>query len=87
MLAGVGGCTVSEAKERITYEEALAWSAYMQKRGSLNVGMRLEYGFALLAAMINNALGGKATLRDFMPHAEPQQGSIEDVMSLLAGRK
>jgi hypothetical protein len=87
VLAGVGGCTVAEAKERLTYEEALAWSAYMRKRGSLNVGMRLEHGFALLAAMINNALGGRAELRDFMPHAEPKQGTIEDVMTLLAGKK
>lgn len=85
MLAGVGGCTVSEAKERLSYAEALAWQAYMRKRGSLHVGMRLEHGFALLATIVNNALGGHATLRDFMPHLE-QPSSIEEVMRVLSGR-
>jgi hypothetical protein len=87
VLAGVGGRTIAEAKERLSYSEALEWSAYMQKRGSLHVGGRVEFSIALLAAMINKALGGSATVRDFIPHAAHQQGSIEDVMSLLAGRK
>lgn len=85
MLNGVGGCTVAEAKERISYEEAQSWAAYMDKRGSLHVGMRLEYGFAMLARIVNNALGGHATMRDFMPHAD-QPDSLADVMKILSGR-
>ena len=49
MLAGVGGRTIEEAKERLSFEETLAWAAYMRQRGSLHVGMRLEVGFELLA--------------------------------------
>ena len=85
MLAGVGGRTVAEAKERLSYDEVQAWSAYMERRGSLHVGMRLEYGFALLASIVNNALGGHATMRDFMPHIE-QPNSLEEVMRVLSGK-
>ena len=85
MLAGVGGRTVAEAKERLSFDEARAWSAYMERRGSLHVGMRLEYGFALLATIVNRALGGKANLRDFMPHAD-QPNTIEEVMKMLSGK-
>jgi len=85
VLNGVGGRTVEEAKETLSFAEAQAWSAYMRKRGSLNVGMRLEYGFALIARSINNALGGHATMRDFMPHAD-QPDSLEEIMRILSGR-
>ena len=85
MLNGVGGRSVAEAKERITFDEAQAWSAYMQKRGSMHIGMRLESGFALIARSINHALGGHATMRDYMPHAD-QPDSLTEIMKILAGR-
>jgi hypothetical protein len=69
----------------MSYAEAQQWSAYMQKRGSLHVGMRLEWGFALIAATINNALGGHAVPLQFMPHADEADGSLGDVMKLLSG--
>lgn len=89
MLNGVGGRTIEEAKERMSYVEAQQWSAYLARRGSLHVGTRLEWGFALIAAAINNALGGKATQADYMPHARADQepASIVDAMNILAGRK
>lgn len=86
MLNGIGGETIAEAQERVTAEEAHAWAAYMRKRGSLHVGMRLEYGFALLAVIISNALGGKRQLHDFMPHAE-RTATIEDIMAILSGKQ
>lgn len=86
MLAGVGGCTVAEAKERLSYEESLAWAKYMDLRGSLHTGMRLEVGFALLAQMINHALGGNASIDDFAPHAR-RGGSLGEVMAMLGGKR
>jgi len=88
VLNGIGGCTIEEAKERLTFAEAQSWAAYLRKRGSLHVGMRLEFGFALLASTINHALGGHATVLDYMPHAEdPEvQGTLADVMKLLSGK-
>ena len=85
MLAGVGGRSVAEAKERLSFDEALAWQEYMHKRGSLHVGMRLEYGFALIARIINHALGGHATMRDYMPHSD-QPDSLMEIMKVLSGR-
>lgn len=84
-MNGIGGQTVAEAKQRMTYSEALMWSAFIKKRGSLNVGMRLENGFALLAVMINRALGGKAKMEDYMPHYEQQPADLADVMKLVSG--
>lgn len=86
MLAGVGGRSVAEAKERLTHEEALQWQAYRQMRGSLNVGMRLEAGFALVATMINRGLGGKANPSDFAPHFDEPESTLSDVLNILSGK-
>jgi len=87
VLNGVGGRTIEEAKERLSYAEALDWAEYMRKRGTLHVGMSLEAGFALIAATISNALGGDATAADFMPHLDHPEPSLADVMKTLAGQK
>lgn len=60
----------------MTYAEVLDWSEYIRCRGSLNTNMNLERGFALVAQMINNALGGKKQMSDFMPHF-PNEDDIE----------
>ncbi len=86
MLAGVGGRTVAEARDRLTYAEVVAWGAYRQKYGTLHVGMRLEVGFGQLLAMVCNALGGDADPRDFMPHVpkpEPEPLSAARIMAVL----
>lgn len=89
MLNGIGGRTLAEAKEKLTYEEFLTWCAYIKKHGSLNVGRRLEYGFGMVAMMINRACGGNKEMSDFMPHYEKPSGlgSIGDVMNILSGKK
>ena len=87
MLNGVGGASVAEAKERISYAEALQWQAYVEKRGTINLGLRLEVGFALLAWTINRALGGKAEMSDFMPHFDEPDATLADVMTILTGAK
>lgn len=57
----------------------------MGKRGSLHLGRRLECGFALVAATINNTAGGKAVVSDFTPHEEPPIASDADVIALVIG--
>ncbi len=84
-MNGIGGATVAEAKERVSYSEALMWSAFIKKRGSLHTGLRLENGFALLAVMINRACGGKQKIEDFMPHYEAKPADLADVMRLVSG--
>lgn len=80
MLAGVGGRTIAEAKQRISYAEAQDWAEFIRRRGSLHVGLRLEQGFAMLRAAINNALGGSATMRDYMPHFDEPETDLETAM-------
>ncbi|WP_328310531.1 phage tail assembly protein T [Pseudomonas guariconensis] len=74
VLCGIGGRTIAEAKERLSFPEFRAWVKYRKLRGSLHLGMRVERGAALLATLYANAhtKEGGFTLYDFMPHeAEP----------------
>jgi hypothetical protein len=87
VLHGIGGCTIREAKERLTYDEAMSWFAYMQKRGSLNVGQRIEAATAVLSTQVNRALGGKAEITDFMPHWDQPEGNLDDVLKVFGGVK
>jgi len=86
VLNGVGGRTVAEAKASISITEMLAWQAYRERYGTLHLGMRLEEGFALLAWVINRALGGHAEITTYMPHADAGEATLEDVMQMLTGR-
>jgi hypothetical protein len=56
-------------------------------RGSLHIGTRLESGFALIAYLISRVTGGSAEPRDFMPHADTPEGSLDDVLNILSGRR
>lgn len=83
-MNGIGGRTLAEAKERLSYSEFLTWLAFRQQRGSLHSGMRMERGFALLASLYVNAHKSKhspsAKLTDFMPHFEEPAVSLEEAM-------
>lgn len=89
MLNGIGGRTVAEAKARMSYAEALQWFEYLKKRGTLNLGIRLEYGLAQIAMLICSAAGlkkengGKFKLTDFTPHMEEPEMSITDLAKVL----
>lgn len=81
MLNGVGGRTIAEAKERMTYQEALAWGRYIDRYGSLHTGRRLEAGSALVALQTHRLSGGMAELLDFMPHEQRLGLSLERAMN------
>lgn len=71
----------------MTYVEALNWMRYRRQTGPLNLGLRLEDGFAMLATVFNNAMGGKATFSDFMPdrgfNVETKKATPQDLLALL----
>jgi hypothetical protein len=70
----------------MSHAEALQWSAYMQKRGGANLGLRMEAGFALVATAINRSVGGKAKFDDFTPHLKEEEGTgLMDIFSKLGG--
>ena len=70
-MCGIGGSTIAEAQQRISYPEFIRWAQYRSKRGSLNQGLRIERGSALLATMYANVHKGKDAaayqLHDFAP--------------------
>ncbi|MDA8485167.1 hypothetical protein NNO07_19035 [Pseudomonas resinovorans] len=85
MLNGVGGRTVAEARERMTYGEAQDWASYFRARGSINLGLRLEQGFALLATLLMRLHGRDADMADYMPSHDRKEPDINDVMKILMG--
>lgn len=82
VMHGIGGCTIAEAKERISYPEYLTWLKYRRKRGSLHTGMRVEHGTALLATLYANAHSkdGGHQLHDFAPYHDEPPMDLERAM-------
>lgn len=82
VLCGVGGRTIAEAQHRISYKEFLRWAEYRALRGSLHIGMRVEGGIGMLAAMYANAHSkyGGYSAYDFAPHLEEPEISLEQAM-------
>lgn len=83
VLHGIGGATIAEAKDRLSHTEARAWAAYMNKRGPLNLGRRLEHGFAMVALMLSHKKD--ARLADFLVYERPEdrEADLADVISIL----
>ncbi|TDV54639.1 hypothetical protein EC919_104378 [Pseudomonas graminis] len=71
----------------MTYVEAMDWMRYRLQTGSLNLGLRLDEGFALLATVFNNVMGGKAKFSDYMPARgfkdAPKAATPQDMLALL----
>lgn len=83
-MLGVGGNTIDQAQQNLSYEEVQRWAAYRKKRGSLNVGMRIEYGTAMLAKLFIDFHRKKGAnpvpIHELMPHEEEPEITLEDAM-------
>jgi hypothetical protein len=83
VLAGVGGRTIAEAKQNLSYVEALEWFKYIGKRGTLNHGLRVEIMIARLMVLLADVhklkkVGGlKWEIWDFAPHLD--QPEVEEL--------
>ena len=77
MLAGIGGRTIEEAQNNMTYSEVVRWQHYRNKRGGFNIALRLERSAALLATLFyNRHYKTTADMYDFMPYEErPEQSA------------
>ncbi|SDQ66766.1 hypothetical protein SAMN04490195_1349 [Pseudomonas moorei] len=80
------GCSISEAQARLSYPEFRQWQKYRAKRGSLNWGMRIERGAAMLATLYANSKSQKGGFKiyDFMPHDSEQPMTLEQAMESWA---
>lgn len=63
-------CTVTELQSKMPLSEFRLWLAYRKKYGPMHPVRRFDAGPAIVAAMINNAHGGKAKPKNFMPYGE-----------------
>lgn len=84
VLNGVGGRTVAEAQQRMSYTEFCRWLAYRRQRGSFNPGLRADRAAGLLAAIYVNAHRKKGatahSLWDFLPHEDEPPITMEQAM-------
>lgn len=72
-LAGIGGNTIHQVKNNLTMLEVGQWAEYRSRRGSLNIGRRVEQAAANIIAMnINKGLKGEDWVEplEFMPHED-----------------
>lgn len=72
------GMTVRELKDKLSYEEAMQWGLYRKKNGPFSIQKRVEYGFALLAAIQT----GSKDLKKFIPWLSEQEVEITPEMML-----
>jgi len=83
VLAGVGGRTVAEAKQRMSWNEFQVWLKYRASHGPLHTQHHLERGFGLVAYLIASSIPRKPGTRaprfeDFMPKSkEATDGPID----------
>jgi len=84
VLCGIGGRTIAEAQKNISYVEFLEWVQYRRKRGSLNLGMRMERGSALISTILSNIHRKKdsqpVSFYRYAPHHEEPVLSMEEAM-------
>lgn len=83
----------------MSHAESLDWIGYIQRRGTLNLGLRMEAGFALLAFLLCRGFrikkegGGQFYLKDFAPHlgAFDQEGdgelTLEEAIKALGAKQ
>lgn len=77
------GGTIEEIKGRMSYAEAQQWFAYRHKHGGIGEA-RTAHLLGIVALMINNSHGGKATLHDFLPGIpEPEPVEIADAEQMM----
>ncbi|WP_025371818.1 phage tail assembly protein T [Advenella mimigardefordensis] len=86
-MNGIGGRTIAECREKLSYQEFLLWCAYIDKHGSLNIGDRIEHSSAIVAAVNANIHSKKKhKITDFMPHFEAPDDKQVLSPEGLAGR-
>ena len=84
-MNGIGGRTIAEAQERMTYSEFVVWMKFRAKRGSLHQGMRIEMALAQFQAFYVNSKTAKDSPRlyqqDFAPHMDARIESLEEAVA------
>lgn len=64
----------------------MAWIEYRNRRGILNLGLRLEERFALLAMILVRQAGVEKGIEDFLLHYDKREATLDDIMKELVKR-
>lgn len=79
-LAGIGGNTIHQVKNNLTMLEVKQWAEYRYRRGSLNVGRRVEQSVAnMMAIHINMGRDAADCIEplELMPHEDDVEVGFE----------
>ena len=84
-MNGIGGRTIAEAQENMTYSEFVVWMKFRARRGSLHQGMRVEMALAQFQAFYVNSRTAKDAPKvyqqDFAPHMDPRVESLDEALA------
>jgi hypothetical protein len=70
-LNGIGGRTIAEAKQNMSFGEVQHWADYRQRHGGLNIAERVEQSAALICSTAAQLMGNKnVKIADFIPNRE-----------------
>ena len=79
----MGGRTIYEAKQNLSAREARLWYELHQRRGSFNLGRRMQQELALIKQLLHKLLGAKGTdIWDFMPNEEAPPLTFDEAQAL-----
>lgn len=79
-LNGIGGNTIHQVKNNLTMLEINQWAEYRYRRGSLNVGRRVEQTTAsMMAIYINGQRKAEDAIEplELMPHEDDVEVGFE----------
>jgi uncharacterized protein YbjT (DUF2867 family) len=93
----VGGRTIEEAKERLSFPEVQDWRAFRRKHGPLWSTRRIEWALAQVAYTVAATAGAKGkdgqalTPESFMPkYGEPEadrEATLDDLARIFGVKK
>ena len=78
-LNGIGGNTIHQVKSNLTMLEINQWAEYRYRRGSLNVGRRVEQAVANMMAIYINGQRADDYIEplELMPHEDDIEVGFE----------
>ena len=77
-MNGIGGRTIEEAQNNMSYQEYYSWKMYRDLRGPMNPLLRLDRAAALISVRTS---GGK--MLDYMPWAKDPKPLREDSSDII----
>jgi len=86
VIHGIGGKTIAEAKRNLSHREFCFWRQYIETRGSLNFGLRLDERMAALKYMYAKSNSFDVSDQfDFMPYHDAPDIGFEEAMQMYGG--